>query len=116
MTLLLQGEPLHALTPPPKADGGVLPEGTCLARPPIESNSSSSLLVAGYSDGSIRFWDLHKGTVQAKLVGHRKAITALTFSADGAHVASGSKDTDIVVRDVADETGLNRLKGHRDQV
>lgn len=43
-------------------------------------------------------------------------VTALRFSRNGALLASGSKDTDIVVWDVAGEAGLYRLRGHRDQV
>ena len=31
-------------------------------------------------------------------------------------LASGSRDTDVVVWDVAAEAGLFRLRGHRDQV
>lgn len=44
------------------------------------------------------------------------AVTALTYSKDGALLASGSQDTDVVVWDVAGETGLFRLRGHLDQV
>ena len=44
------------------------------------------------------------------------AVTALGYSKDGALLASGSQDTDVVVWDVAGETGLFRLRGHLDQV
>lgn len=43
-------------------------------------------------------------------------MSALRFSRSGALLASGSKDTDIVVWDVAAEAGLYRLRGHRGQV
>ena len=52
----------------------------------------------------------------ATFSGHRKEVSALRFSRSGALLASGSKDTDIVVWDVAAEAGLYRLRGHRGQV
>ena len=43
-------------------------------------------------------------------------MTALRFSGGGALLASGSRDTDIIVWDVVAETGLYRLRGHTNQV
>ncbi len=43
-------------------------------------------------------------------------MSALRYSKDGALLASGSQDSDVVVWDVAGETGLFRLRGHLDQV
>lgn len=48
--------------------------------------------------------------------GHRSAISALAFDQDGVRLASGSKDTDIVIWDLVAEIGLFRLRGHKDQV
>ena len=64
----------------------------------------------------VRLWDLDTCECTATLQGHRKEVSALRFSASGALLASGSKDTDVVVWDVAGEAGLYRLRGHRDQV
>jgi len=64
----------------------------------------------------IRLWDLDSGDCTATFSGHRKEVSALRFSRSGALLASGSKDTDIVVWDVAAEAGLYRLRGHRGQV
>ncbi len=44
------------------------------------------------------------------------AVTCLRFSPGGALLASGSKDTELVVWDVLGEAGLFRLRGHKDQV
>ena len=60
-------------------------------------------------------WNLHSGECDSTLSGHRKPVTALRFSRSGALLASGSKDTDVVVWDVAAEAGLFRLRGHKDQ-
>ena len=46
------------------------------------------------------------------LSGHRSAVTALAFGNGGAMLASGARDTDIVVWDVTGERGLFRLRGH----
>lgn len=70
----------------------------------------------GYKDGTIRVWDIVKGTCETVLTGHKGAITALAYNKTGAHLASGSTDTDIIVWDAVAESGLFRLRGHRDQV
>lgn len=70
----------------------------------------------GYKDGTIRVWDIVKGTCETVLTGHKGAITALSYNKGGALLASGSTDTDIIVWDAVAEAGLFRLKGHRDQV
>lgn len=48
--------------------------------------------------------------------GHRSAITTLAFDRDGVRLASGGKDTDIVVWDLVAEVGLFKLRGHKDQI
>ncbi|KAI8929330.1 WD40-repeat-containing domain protein [Entophlyctis helioformis] len=73
-------------------------------------------LAAGYSDGSIRIWNVKTYTIVATFHGHRAPISALTYDRIGARLASGSSDTDIVLWDIVAETGLFRLRGHKDQV
>ncbi|PRQ43668.1 putative transcription factor WD40-like family [Rosa chinensis] len=80
------------------------------------ASSHTSLIAAGYSDGSIRIWDSEKGTCETTLNGHKKAVTALRYDKLGSKLASGSKDDDIILWDVVGESGLYRLRGHRDQV
>ncbi len=46
----------------------------------------------------------------------QSGVTALRFNASGALLGSGAKDTDVIVWDVVGETGLFRLRGHKDQV
>lgn len=43
-------------------------------------------------------------------------MTALRYNKAGSMFASGSKDNDVILWDVVGETGLFRLRGHRDQV
>lgn len=73
-------------------------------------------IASGYADGSIRIWDCEKGTCETTLNGHKGAVTALRYNKLGSLLASGSKDNDIILWDVVGETGLFRLRGHRDQV
>ena len=48
--------------------------------------------------------------------GHRSAITTLSFDRQGVRLASGAKDTDIIIWDLVGETGLFKLRGHKDQI
>ena len=64
----------------------------------------------------MRVWDFRKATQLYELRGHRKRITCLAFSPDGALLASGSADTDVTVWDTTAQAGLYRLRGHRDGI
>jgi len=55
-------------------------------------------------------------TTVSVLNGHRKAVTAMQFSANGMHLGSGSKDTNVILWDVVAEAGVCRFKGHKDEV
>lgn len=48
--------------------------------------------------------------------GHRSAITTLAFDKQGVRLASGAKDTDIIVWDLISESGMFKLRGHKDQI
>ncbi|GAA5856650.1 hypothetical protein JCM8547_005912 [Rhodosporidiobolus lusitaniae] len=85
---------------------------TCISRSPTSWDS----FAVGYADGSIRLWDAKTQTVSVTFNGHKTAVTALAWDVDGTRLASGSKDTDVIVWDVVGEVGLFRLRGHRDQI
>ncbi|KAL4429403.1 hypothetical protein ABPG77_005177 [Micractinium sp. CCAP 211/92] len=99
------------LVPPISQSGKVAGAVTQIAASP-----TANQVAVGHADGTIRLWDLDTGEVAATFSGHRKEVSALRFSRSGALLASGSKDTDVVVWDVAGEAGLYRLRGHRGQV
>lgn len=73
-------------------------------------------VAAGYSSGLLLLFSLQTGATAVNLHGHRSAVTAGRYHPSGALLASGSADTDIVVWDTVAESGLYRLKGHRDGV
>ncbi|KIW03981.1 uncharacterized protein PV09_04812 [Verruconis gallopava] len=80
------------------------------------SVADPDVYAVGYEDGTIRLWDARIGTVLINFDGHKTAITTLAFDSSGARLASGSKDTDIVVWDLVAEVGLFKLRGHKDQI
>ncbi|KAH0544149.1 hypothetical protein FGG08_001594 [Glutinoglossum americanum] len=81
-----------------------------------QSQADRDIVAVGYGDGSIRLWDSKISTVIVGFNGHRSAVTTLTFDGPGVRLASGSKDTDVIVWDLVGEVGLYRLRGHKDQI
>ncbi|KDO29053.1 hypothetical protein SPRG_06108 [Saprolegnia parasitica CBS 223.65] len=75
-----------------------------------------AFVAVGYSTGIIRIFKLSNGNVEVTLDGHKNAIECLAFGEGGALLASGSRDTDIIVWDVVSQSGLYRLRGHKDAV
>ncbi|OQS02446.1 hypothetical protein THRCLA_05180, partial [Thraustotheca clavata] len=73
-------------------------------------------VAVGYSAGVVRIFKLSNGNVEVSLDGHKNAIECLAYGDDGAVLASGSRDTDIIVWDVVSQSGLYRLRGHKDAV
>ncbi|CEG77506.1 hypothetical protein RMATCC62417_12246 [Rhizopus microsporus] len=69
-----------------------------------------------YNDGSIRLLNISSLTSTVTLSGQRAAATALIFDHDDTRLTSGSKDTDLIIWDIISESGLYRLKGHKDQI
>jgi U3 small nucleolar RNA-associated protein 12 len=82
---------------------GFRSEVTCITRSPIKDT-----FAVGYQDGSIRLWSDFNKSVIVTFNGHRKAVTSLCFDRDGARLASGSQDTDIIIWDVIAESGMFR--------
>ncbi|ATY60469.1 WD domain-containing [Cordyceps militaris] len=85
---------------------------TCIA----QSQTDKDVFAVGYEDGSIRLWDSKISTVIVSFNGHRSAITKLDFDKSGIRLASGSKDTDVIIWDLVAEVGQFKLRGHKDQI
>lgn len=94
-----------------------------------EKSDVGGLLAIGRHRGRIDFHDFSsvsstEGPNQdpdvfqpkTSVLGHSSAVSTLSFSHDGTRLASGSKDTFIALWDVLSETGLFRLRGHKDEV
>ncbi|KAG9299604.1 hypothetical protein G9A89_020775 [Geosiphon pyriformis] len=82
----------------------------------IEKSSNNVDFAVGYSDGSIRIWNINNSVYSVLFNGHRGAVTALCFDKSGTRLASGSSDTDLIVWDLVGEVGLYRMRGHKDQI
>ena len=83
---------------------------------PMAFSPDSEHIVSGDVDGNIKLWNLANGTVQKKLLGHSKPITAVSFSSDGMMIASGSKDTTVKLWDAQTGNLLRSLAGHMDPI
>jgi U3 small nucleolar RNA-associated protein 12 len=99
---------------------------SCLAASPNQKN-----LAVGYSDGSIRVFDLTKGELAITFTGHKSAVSALNYDLQGMRLVSGSmvrtcllksdnklvgilhQDTEVIVWDIVNEAGMFRLRGHK---
>lgn len=96
---------------------GILPAPT----PATSTSNTPRTFAVSYNDGSIRLWNFSTSdpasTNEAVTFnGHKKSVTTLSWDQDGARLASGGTEGEIVVWDRVAEVGLFRLKGHRGPV
>ncbi|KAF9084337.1 hypothetical protein BGX23_010597 [Mortierella sp. AD031] len=66
----------------------------------VRFNRRGTLLAAGCSDGTIVIWDFDTRGVSRSLLGHVKPITSLSWSRNGRHLLSSSKDWSCIVWDL----------------
>ncbi|EEA05532.1 uncharacterized protein CMU_025380 [Cryptosporidium muris RN66] len=85
---------------------------TSLCRHPTKSD----IIAAGYSDGSVRIWNIEQGDIIHIFHGHKKSISVLRFCKIGHYLATGSYDTDIIIWDILSGTGLHRYIGHINEI
>jgi WD40 repeat protein len=57
----------------------------------LASSPNKKYLAAGYSDGTVKVFDLKSGDNITSFSGHRGAITCLTYDAVGHRLASGAQ-------------------------
>ena len=80
------------------------------------NEADPDVFAVGYDDGRVRIWLFGTATVYTVFDGHKSAVTCLAFDDSGVRLASGSRDTDIVVWNLVTEVGLFKLRGHKDQI
>ncbi len=64
-------------------------------------DTKDNILVTGSWDGTIKVWDSTTMTLQNTFVGHTNAVTSLAFAAKTCFLASGGKDGNIILWNVA---------------
>lgn len=62
-------------------------------------------------DSTILVWDLGTSRLIKKMVGHRSAVTSLSFSAESATLVSGGLDSSVRVWDVKSAGGARSSGG-----
>uniref|UniRef100_A0A914XMR0 Small-subunit processome Utp12 domain-containing protein n=1 Tax=Plectus sambesii TaxID=2011161 RepID=A0A914XMR0_9BILA len=84
----------------------------------LKFSDNRRLLAVGYSDGTVRVYDRSANDPNACLVfaGHKTGVNCLAFSKDGLTLASGGKDSTIILWDIVNESGLFRLNGHKGSI
>ncbi|KAH8582048.1 WD41 repeats containing [Cryptosporidium sp. chipmunk genotype I] len=74
------------------------------------------VIAVGYSDGSVRVWDISLKSVVHTFHGHGKNITALKFCRSGNYLSCGSFDTEVTLWDTFSGKGLFRYSGHLNEI
>ncbi|VDK85101.1 unnamed protein product [Litomosoides sigmodontis] len=84
----------------------------------IKFSGNRRFLAIGYVDGTVRLYDRKSDDRSTYLTfaGHRTGVNCIAFSKDGLMLATGGKDSAVVIWDVVNESGLFRLNGHKNSV
>ncbi|KNC85798.1 fizzy-like protein [Sphaeroforma arctica JP610] len=74
-----------------------------------------NLLAVGTNKGFVQIWDVQKGRRLRSLTGHSYRVGVL--AAKGSYLASGSRDRNIIMRDIrVKEHSVGEMHGHRQEV
>ncbi|NWX07845.1 WDR90 protein, partial [Caloenas nicobarica] len=88
----------------------------CLAwepHPIVACGAESQHVVAGYSDGTIRVFNISRTEMELKMQPHATALTAIAYSMDGEMVLSGGKDGLVAVSSPHTGMTLHVLADHK---
>nr|XP_021492810.1 WD repeat-containing protein 90 isoform X1 [Meriones unguiculatus] len=86
----------------------------CLAwTPPSCGRPEQQQVVAGYSDGTLRVFNISRTAMELKMHPHRTALTAIAFSTDGQTVLSGDKDGLVAISHPCTGMTFRMLSDHR---
>jgi WD40 repeat protein len=68
--------------------------------------------LSGSDDHTLRLWDLSTGHLLCILIGHVRAVNAVTVTADGRHALSASSDRTLRLWDLSTGQSLRTYTGH----
>jgi WD40 repeat protein len=86
-------------------------DSVALAFPPAETGLEG-YMVASSASGEIKLWDAVTGDELRTLAGHVQDVVSMSFSPNGAVLASASRDHTVRLWDVATGEELATLEGH----
>ena len=81
----------------------------------VAFSPDGSRLVSGFQDGTVRLWDVATQTEAAALEGHSDRVVSVSFSPDGATLASSGRST-VRLWDAATQAQVATLRGHTGEV
>ncbi|KAH8740728.1 11x WD40 repeats containing protein of plant origin [Cryptosporidium ryanae] len=81
-----------------------------------EHPNKAEIIASGYSDGSVRMWNIVTGAIIHVFHGHGKNITAIKFCRSGNYLSCGSFDTEVTLWDTLSGKGLYRFSGHLNEI
>jgi guanine nucleotide-binding protein subunit beta-2-like 1 protein len=80
-------------------------------------SSDGQFALSASWDGTLRLWDLNKGTTHRRFVGHSKDVLSVAFSADNRQIVSGSRDKSVRLWNTLGECKyVIKDDGHQDWV
>jgi guanine nucleotide-binding protein subunit beta-2-like 1 protein len=80
-------------------------------------SSDGQFALSASWDGTLRLWDLNKGTTHRRFVGHTKDVLSVAFSADNRQIVSGSRDRTVRLWNTLGECKFTiKDEGHSDWV
>ena len=105
----------------PNLDEGLHGSALSLRQPakPSTVSCSTEYVGIGCSDGSVRILQLPATEEETEVCcyqGHRGSVNALAFNEASGLVASGGRDTEIVVWDMVGDSAVCRLTGHKGEI
>ncbi|XP_016889554.1 WD repeat-containing protein 90 isoform X2 [Cynoglossus semilaevis] len=77
------------------------------------SSKDTSCVAAGYSDGTLRTFNLSSTEMEMKLQPHQVAITAIQYSANGHVILSGAKNGLVAVSSPVNGMTIRVIKDHK---
>ncbi|HEX8634093.1 MAG TPA: caspase family protein [Pyrinomonadaceae bacterium] len=74
--------------------------------------NAAGVLASASNDRTVKLWDTRGARELRTLAGHGGEVHALAFSADGARIASGDANGEIIIRDTVEGRAAQTLGGH----
>ena len=71
------------------------------------------MIITAHEDKKIRYYDSSSGKVINEMVGHKEAVTSVSFDPNGLYFASVGHDSSLRIWDIASKHCIQELPAHR---